>query len=305
MPETGAYGERMAAYLGLPQPLYTKLGSRHYELAATHLDAAMGYSEPGRPIPAEKAFSIHLHLRPTSEGSLWLGGRLLPPINRLTGGVTVLDLEQDPACYFPNPSEVLQFYIPRMSLDEFAYDNALPTVERLVCPQGHLDTVLHHLGSTVLSMMRRSGPASRLFLDHLGLALLTHVMHVYGETRVPLLSHKERLAPWQARRARDILMANIGADVTVSALASECGLSAAHFARAFRHTFGEPPHRWLLKQRIDQVKGLLVNSRKPLSEIALHCGFADQPALNRAFRRVVGESPGAWRKSRRGHSLAV
>jgi len=89
--ETGAYGTRMAGYLRLPEPpLYTKLGSGHCELAVTHLHAAIGYSEPASSIPAEKAFSIHLHLRPTSEGRLWLGGRLLPTINRLAGGVTVL-----------------------------------------------------------------------------------------------------------------------------------------------------------------------------------------------------------------------
>src|SRR5215469_2801197 len=140
--ETGAYGTRMAGYLRLPQPpLYTKLGSRPCELAVTHLDAAMGYSEPARSIPAEKAFSIHLHLRPTREGRLWLGGKFLATIDRLRGGVTVLDLEQDPVCFFPNPSEVLQFYIPRQSLEEFSYENNLPIVERLAYPQGGPDAV--------------------------------------------------------------------------------------------------------------------------------------------------------------------
>ena len=293
----------MAGYLRLPEtPLYTKLGSRHFELAVTHLDAAMGYSEPARSIPAEKAFSIHLHLRPTSDGRLWLGGRPLPTINRLAGGVTVLDLEEDPVCFFPNPSEVMQFYVPRLSLEEFSYENRLAIVDRLACPHGGPDTVLHHLGSTVLSMMRRPANASKLFLDHLGLAVLTHVVQVYGVNQFSILSDKERLSPWQARRAKDILVANIGGDITVSALAAECGLSVAHFARAFRGTFGQPPHRWLLQQRIEQVKGYLLNSRKPLSEIALHCGFADQPALTRAFRRVVGETPGEWRRSRNGHS---
>ena len=167
--ETGAYGTRMARYLRLPEPpLCTKLGSGQCELAVTHLHAAIGYSEPASSIPAEKAFSIHLHLQPTSEGRLWLGGRLLPTINRLAGGVTILDLEQDPVCFFPNPSEVLQFYVPRLSLEEFSYQNRLPVVERLACPHGGADAVLHHLGSTVLSMMRRSETASKLFLDNLG-----------------------------------------------------------------------------------------------------------------------------------------
>lgn len=257
-------------YLRLPEPpLYTKLGSEHCDLAVTHLHAAIGYSEPASSIPAEKAFSIRLHLRPTSEGRLWLGGRLLPTINRLAGGVTVLDLEEDPVCFFPNLSEIAQFYVPRLSLEEFSYENGLPIVDRLACTHVSPDTVFHHLGFTVLSMMRRSETASKLFLDHLALAVLTHVVQVYGVHRPSILSDKERSSPWQAHRARDILMANIGGDVTVSALAAECGLSVAHFARAFRRTFGKPPHSWLVPQRIEQVKGFLLNSRKPLSEIAL------------------------------------
>jgi AraC-like DNA-binding protein len=56
-----------------------------------------------------------------------------------------------------------------------------------------------------------------------------------------------------------------------------------------------------MERRMDAVKHLLLTSRLTLAEIAVECGFADQSALNRSFRRVLGESPGAWRKSRKGH----
>jgi hypothetical protein len=69
----------------------------------------------------EKAFSIHLHLRANHGGRLWLSGKLVPTGKRPSGGVTILDLEQDPIAFFPNPIDVLQFYIPRMALEEFAY----------------------------------------------------------------------------------------------------------------------------------------------------------------------------------------
>ncbi len=63
MVERGAYGERMAGYLHLSQPLlYAKLGSGHSELSVTRLHAPKGFSEPTTSIPIEKAFSIHLHL---------------------------------------------------------------------------------------------------------------------------------------------------------------------------------------------------------------------------------------------------
>jgi AraC family transcriptional regulator len=78
-------------------------------------------------------------------------------------------------------------------------------------------------------------------------------------------------------------------------------LSVSHFAHAFRKTFGQPPHKWLMEQRLDAVKNLLLTSRLSLAEIASQYGFSDQPSLNRFFRRFVGESPGEWRRSRKSH----
>jgi len=56
-----------------------------------------------------------------------------------------------------------------------------------------------------------------------------------------------------------------------------------------------------MERRIDAVKNLLLASRLSLVEVANKCGFADQSALNRSFKRILGESPGQWRKSRKGH----
>ncbi len=303
MIETGAYGEQMAAYLHLPQaPLYAKLGSGRSELSVTRLHAPKGFSEPTSSIPTQKAFSIHLHLRATSGGRLWLGGKLVPTPKRPSGGVTILDLEEDPIAFFPNPIDVMQFYIPRMALEEFSYENKLPVLDRLQWPHCTMDMVLKHLGLTVLSAMQKSEPPPKLFLDYVGLATLTHAVHVYGGVAPTASLDKKTLAPWQARRAKDILMANLEGNITVSALAEECSLSTSHFTRAFRRTFGRPPHRWLVEQRIEQVKNLLLNSQTSLAEIALLSGYPDQSALSRAFTRVVGQSPGEWRKSRKSYS---
>jgi transcriptional regulator GlxA family with amidase domain len=56
-----------------------------------------------------------------------------------------------------------------------------------------------------------------------------------------------------------------------------------------------------MERRINAVKNLLLTSRLSLAEVASKCGFADQSALNRSFKRILGDSPGEWRKSRKGH----
>src|SRR5580658_7138717 len=165
MIETGAYGERMAGYLHLTEsPIHAKMGSGRSELAVTRLHAPNGFTDPTSPIPLEKSFSIHLHLRANQGGRLWLSGKLVLTGKRPSGGVTILDLEEDPIAFFPNPIDVVQFYIPRMALEEFAYENRIAMVNTLSWPHCEMDATLKHLGMAVLSAIQRSGHAPKIFL---------------------------------------------------------------------------------------------------------------------------------------------
>jgi AraC family transcriptional regulator len=107
------------------------------------------------------------------------------------------------------------------------------------------------------------------------------------------------LAPWQVRRAKEMLMARLDGEITLEELADECELSRSHFARAFRKTTGRPPHRWLVEQRIERAKDMLLKSDLPLAEIALLCGFSDQSHLSKVFAGALGAPPGEWRRFRR------
>jgi AraC-like DNA-binding protein len=215
--------------------------------------------------------------------------------------VTILDLEQDPIAFFPHPIDVLQFYIPRMALEEFAYENGTAIIDTLAWPHCRMDTTLKHLGMTVLSAIQRPKPAPKLFLDYIGQSILGHASYAYGGLPASPSLIRGHLAPWQARRAKEFLGAKLYGDVSLASVAAECNLSVSYFAHAFRRTFGRPPHRWLLEHRIDAVKNLLQTSRLSLAEVASQCGFADQSALSRSFKRILGESPGEWRRSRKGH----
>ena len=107
------------------------------------------------------------------------------------------------------------------------------------------------------------------------------------------------LAPWQARRAEELMVKNLAEDLRLADVAQACELSAAHFSRSFHKTFGAPPYRWLQTRRIERAKGLLGDTSRSLAEIALECGFTEQSHFTKVFTRLVGVSPGAWRRLRR------
>ena len=105
------------------------------------------------------------------------------------------------------------------------------------------------------------------------------------------------LAPWQERRAMEILRANIKRGVALKEVARECGLSVGYFSHAFRRTLGVAPHKWLTEQRVVLSKEKLRDAGLSLSDVAAECGFSDQSHLTRVFRRTVGVSPGEWRRA--------
>jgi AraC-like DNA-binding protein len=109
---------------------------------------------------------------------------------------------------------------------------------------------------------------------------------------------KGGLAPWQIRKVTSHIEANLDKPIRSADLAALLMLTPCHFSRAFRASFGEPPLEYVIRRRVQRAQGLMLSTDAPLSQIALDCGLADQAHFSRLFRRVVGESPKAWRRAR-------
>lgn len=106
------------------------------------------------------------------------------------------------------------------------------------------------------------------------------------------------LAAWQIRKVTHHVEAHLDGTIRNEELAALVRLTPSHFGRAFRNSVGEPPHEYVIRRRIERAQGLMLSTNANLSEIALNCGLADQSHLTRLFRRLVGESPRAWRRAR-------
>ena len=100
------------------------------------------------------------------------------------------------------------------------------------------------------------------------------------------------------RRVLELIDAALDARLTVEMLSREVGLSAAHFARAFKETMGRAPHQYLLALRLERARRLLETTEASLSDIAQRAGFADQAHFTRLFKRAFGTTPGALMRTR-------
>jgi AraC family transcriptional regulator len=114
---------------------------------------------------------------------------------------------------------------------------------------------------------------------------------------------KERLLAWQVRKVLEHIDRHVKNRVLVADLCALVRRSEAHFSRSFRRTFGQSPHAFVVRRRVELAAQDMLGTDTPLSDIALQCGFVDQAHLCKHFRKVMGETPAAWRRARRGQQL--
>jgi AraC family transcriptional regulator len=298
--EAGTYGNRMARHLHLANAPMIGVKTRHRaQLAVTRLRSETALADRTTPFSCERAFTVQLHLRPVTPVKLWLHGRPTPvETAQEDGSVSILPLEQDPSMYLGSAFDMVQFYVSRAALDEFADENDGCRCETLSWPFGMVDARLKNLALCLLPVLEKPEVASELYVDHLVFAAHAYIARTYGGIQPAPPVVRGGLAPWQLHRAMEMLKANLDGQIALSQVASECKLSVSHFVRAFKQTVGQPPYRWLLQQRIDAAKELLLHSGLPMVEIALKCGFADQACFIRAFRKLLDTTPGEWRRMR-------
>ena len=108
---------------------------------------------------------------------------------------------------------------------------------------------------------------------------------------------KGGLAPWQVRRVVAHVESSLDDAVGVQDLASLSRLSVSQFSRAFKQSFGQAPHHYVMGRRVARAQAMMLQDRDPLSQIAVAVGLADQAHLSKLFRRFIGETPNAWRRA--------
>jgi AraC family transcriptional regulator len=297
---TEAYGRRLGERFRVENaPAIVTRALRTADIAVTEIRCDSPLPEIYGPIQQEDAFLVGLHLRDFPNREYWEDGRRASVCDLRAGESCLHDLKRVPTALYDKPYHSLVFYLPRAALDAIADDANASRIRGLNYEPGAgvNDVTISGLGSLLLPALSHPDQANPLFLDHVLLGVGVHVAQTYGGMRPMSRPARGGLAPWQERRAREILHANIKRGVPLKEVARECGLSVGYFSHAFRRTLGVAPHKWLTEQRVVLSKEKLRDDGLSLSDVAAECGFSDQSHLTRIFRQAVGVSPGAWRRA--------
>ena len=249
------------------------------------------------PVPA-LLVSISLKSLPPRSYQVWVGDKPVP-IHRsfLRFQSNVIDFDSAPSCWAGQAFDYVHYTMPQVELDDIAADFGFGRVNSYRLSFVGDDLVLAQITRSILPFIGRSDGPSLLALDQFSLILGAHLLQRYGVLQKIGKLSKGGLAPWQMRRAAELLRENLDGRIRLMEIARECALSVSHFARSFKTSFGTSAHQWLIQHRIDQAKQLMRQTSMPLIEIAIQAGFSDQAAFTRTFHQVVGVSPGRWRRN--------
>ncbi|TPQ34253.1 AraC family transcriptional regulator [Bradyrhizobium guangdongense] len=303
MTPAGSIGRKLGLPLNLrdaPSLITRTLRSAELAVVETRDDDPM--SGLCGALPSDDAYLVSIKFRDYPDCECWERGQCVIKTDIRAGSTYLYDLKRDPRYVIDKPFHSLFFYLPRSALDDIARQAGAPRIGELAYQPGigHDDTVVRHLGSSLLQALHRPDEANQLFVDHAMLAVTAHVAQAYGGLRCGTEPARGGLAPWQVKRACDKLESDLGGKFSLEQIAAEFDLSVGHFSRAFRASTGLPPHQWLLRQRVNTAKQLMRVRELPLSEIAISAGFANQSHFTRVFSNVVGVSPAAWRRDTQG-----
>jgi AraC-like DNA-binding protein len=222
-------------------------------------------------------------------------------------------LRQSWAAYLRDPFDNLSMFLPVSVFQELAAERNQRFLElRWDVRDKPCDEVMQSLGRAILPALARPHELSRLYLDHVFLAVRDHLACTYGEFAGNPGRDRRGLTSRQLRCALEYIEAHVAEasvaeasvaeasvadDIGLADIAGATGVSVSSLTRGFRAALDVSPHRWVLSRKIALAQRLMSAGKAPLSEIAILCGFADQSHFARVFLRHVGAPPGLWRRS--------
>ena len=158
------------------------------------------------------------------------------------------------------------------------------------------DSLVWETASKLKNTIEAGQSRSMPYLEALS-GVLAHELSCVNEemARTPKVN-RGGLASWQKRAVTGYIEEHLAKQISLSKLAELARLSQHHFCRAFKQSFGIPPHQYQVLRRMEVAKSLLVNRTNSVTDIALSLGYAQPSSFSSSFRKTTGWTPTVYRR---------
>jgi AraC family transcriptional regulator len=153
------------------------------------------------------------------------------------------------------------------------------------------------LWETAAKLKAQSGqPGQRQYAEALGIVMAHELLRLNNGAAPARQNIRGGLAGWQEKKVAQYIDEHLPEDISLATLAELARLSPFHFVRAFKQSFGLPPHRYLSSLRMERAKSLLADPDVSVTQVAFNLGFSETSSFTTTFRKHTGLTPTAYRR---------
>ncbi len=246
------------------------------------------------------------HASDSHEINITLDGSLVTRKSSATGKMISTDGCLGNVCLTPagqmhgatwqNTLEVIGFLIDPEFLKNTAIENRFSSNFELTEVYKNDDALIKHIGFALLSEAELGSPSGKMFAESLTQTLALHLLKNYSNATFVEENTNGGLSGYKLRRVQEFINERLEDDLSLADLAAVADLSQFHFSRAFRTSTGLTPQKYLMQQRVERAKDLLLRAELPLVEISLRTGFKSQSHFTTLFRKFTKFTPKTWRE---------
>jgi AraC family transcriptional regulator len=190
------------------------------------------------------------------------------------------------------PCRITCFYFDPAKMPINPDGNRAPLLPRLLFENNVLwDTAIK------LATAIGQGCENDRYCEALGVIVAHELLRTQGHAARRELPARGGLAAWQQRIVASYIEEHLAERISLAALATLVRLSSYYFCRAFKQSFGVPPHRYHINRRIERAKALLANPAESVTEVGLALGFSETSSFSAAFRHTTGMTPTEYRRA--------
>lgn len=179
---------------------------------------------------------------------------------------------------------------PQM-LERVAHESVSGVRLELIPRFQFIDPVIQQIASALKADLAAGCPAGRLYGESFSAALAVHLLTTCSTLKPNIPTYSDGFPKHKLQQAINYIQAHLDRDIKLVDLANTVGMSQYYFCRLFKQSMCMTPHQYVIRQRVERAKQLLLQPDLSIADVALQCGFAHQSHLSHHFRRLVGVSP--------------